>query len=661
MTHPPPFLRRLVQTIVSAIACAGASAEVIIGQPVIDTSGDWFAGFKADKIVGNFVFSSYGIGALGGGGPFDTGAKFLGLSFDESKSRGGIVDVCDPTGFAGCASFGLKATVSGNGRFGAEYLVRADGGMLDVRLPLRATLDLPYDGTGGGIPTLGAKFTIGSDWTSAVKALSQPGSGTKQVTPLLATHGPSVQAYVDLIGELGASVGGTICVADCWSGSIPPVGIAGRWELGSVNRNGNGQFRVLDNEVTPAGQALGGIIQYELRLPKLDAEDKTLAASGLGGMLQTQAQDRVAQVKLGIDEAVSALTGVPLSGAVGFDAFGKHIGANYALVESSAGFDTLLRQRVSVQTLPIVTLDFASPVQHLLGSAGGTDHWSAPTHSVSFNLGESITLRNTQASLLGAEARFGMVMFVTNEIELAVEAKVSVEALKASTTLGGIGPLYGPEFVTVPLGSIPVVETTFAAGVQELGGLTFNMLFGPPQEALPFDPLQFAALGAYDGALWEDAHGNALCDTRTTPACAALPQTKFSGVFDLGVGLFPPCVFEPDGCAPSVEQEFFERLLAAVAAGPTGGWREGALRLLDDEGHETFLSALGALDDPGLDLSPGLSDEQFARDAAALLAAVGVQRLTTAPVPEPGTALLLAVALLALSLSRGRRTLRAAE
>lgn len=656
LTKHRPARRHLAPTLLGLVCGVAAADPPVVGQPIFDqTVPALFSSAKQDKLVGDYVFSSYGIGAFGAANVFDTGQKFLGLSFNPAPlSLGGITEACDPTGLTGCAYVGAKATLGGHGTFGTEYQLRAGGGALDVRVPLRATLDLPYDAGGGGVPTLGANFTIGSGWASSVKTLSQPGSGTQSVTPLLATHGPTVQAYADLIGQLGASVGGKICVVDCWSDSIS-AGLGGRWELGSVNRNGDGKFSVLGQQVNPAGTAMDGIIQYELRLPKLDAQDKTLAASGLGGMLQTQSQDRVLKVDLGIDELVAKLTGVPISGSVGFDAFGEHIGANYALLEAAAGFDTLLRQRVTVHTLPIVRLDFASPVQRLLSSSGGFDLYGAPTQSLSFNLGESITLRNTQASLLGAEASFGMMLAVTSELELEVVAKLSVEALKASTTLGGIGPLYGPESVSVPLGSIPLHQASFAAGVQELGGSYFNMLFKPPAEPLPYDPQQLAALGFYDGTNWKDALGNALCGTDTTPSCTALAQTKFNGTFDLGAAALPPCLFEPDGCAPTVQQELAERLQWAIDAGPLGGqWRESALRLLDEEGNETFLSALAGLNDPLLNLGPGLSDEQFAHDTALMLAAVGAQRLFVQPVSEPGSALLLGLGLAALALRRRR-------
>lgn len=639
--------------VLGIVGVAAAADPIVVGQPVFDSSVGMFDGFKKDKVVGDFVFGTYGLGAFGSSNVFDTGPKFLGLSFDESQPIGGITSYCDPSGLTGCAHFGLKATLGGWGKFGTEYQLRAGGGTLDVRVPLRATLDLPYDATGGGVPTLGSTFTIGTSWTSSVKTLNQPGSGSKPVTTLLATHGPTVQAYADLIAELGASVSGKLCVGVCVSDSTPPLGFAQRWELGSVNRNGDGKFKVLDQQVTPVGEALNGIIKYELRLPKLDAQDKTLASSGLGGLLQTQAQDRVAKVELGIDELVRELTGVPISGEVGFDALGEHIGASYALIESSAGFDTLLKQRVNVQTVPTVTLDFASPVQKYLGNSGGVEQYGAPTQSLSFNLGESVSLRNTGASLLGGEARFGMMLVVQNELELQVMAKLSLEALKASTTLGGIGPLFGPESVSVPIGSIPLHQASFATSVADLGGLYFNMLFKLPELPLAFEPEQFATLGALDAAKWVDANGSALCGTRTTPDCEALAQTRFTGSFDLGAAPLPPCLFEPDGCAPSVRQELAERLQFALAAGPRGGqWSESAMRLLDDEGRETFLSALTTLDDPRLELGAGLDDEQFARDAAAMFAAVGTQRLETAPAPEPASVLLLGFGLAVLVLRR---------
>jgi hypothetical protein len=95
-----------------------------------------------------------------------------------------------------------------------------------------------------------------------------------------------------------------------------------------------------------------------------------------------------------------------------------------------------------------------------------------------------------------------------------------------------------------------------------------------------------------------------------------------------------------------VQQELTERLQAAIGAGPLGGqWRESALRMLDDEGGETFLSTLAALDDRRVNLGAGLSDEQFSRDLAAMFAEVGSQRLVTSPVPGHASALLLGLGL----------------
>lgn len=664
------LLRVLVPVVVGLGGGAAGAGPIQVLQPVVDQpSAQFWSGFRQDKIVGDYLFSSYGLGAFGSGGPFDTGQKFLGLSFNPSSVPiGGITGGC-ATDWGPCAYFGAKATLGGHGKFGTEFQARAGGGALDVRVPMRATLDLPYNAAGGDIPTLGSGFTIGSSWVSNVKSLSQPGTVVKSVTPLLATHGPWVQAYADLIGELGASISGKICVVDCWSDGISPS-LGGRWELASVNRNGDNKFRVLDAEVTPKGKALGGIINYELRLPKLDAKDDTLAPSGLGGKLQTAAQDRVATVALDIDEAVSKLTGVPLTGEVGFKAFGEFIGANYALVDASAGFDTLLKQRVSVQTLPIVRLDFASPVRASVGAG----NWSAPTQSVTFNLGESVTLRNDQASLLGGEASFGMMLAVSTELELEVQAKISVEALKAGTTLGGLGPLFGPESASFPVATIPLYQTNYATSVQELGGMYFNMMFQPAEGPLSPDS-QIAALGVYDAVHWKDSSGNSLCaepSVSTTPDCLALAQPKFTGFFDLGP--LPPCLFDPDGCVPG---ELEERLQLAIAEGPLAGqWRSGALRLLDVDGQETFLNTLAALDDPLLDIGPGLSDEQFASEVAAMFADVGSSRLALPPLrdisemslvlagpatpppwptPAPGTAALLGLGLAALAIRRRLR------
>ena len=641
LTGNPRWAAGLVWGLWASIGVAGGS-DPGSTPPVLDTTAAGLALLTLDKVHTGFVFSGFGQGAFGSSGGFDSGAQFLGLQFDASDGIGPYTEQC--VWGLGCAEFGLRATLGGSGKVGAEFRLQASPGTLDMRFPVAATLDLPYgpSGSGSGTPTIGGKFTIGSSYSVPTKVLGTPG-GSQSVTPLLASHGPSVQGYVDLVANASVTARAKICVIDCLSTSAK-VGFDEHLEIASVNRDNSGLLRAFGQTVSGAGSLSGGMLKYDLNVPKLDAKTTSLT----GGKLVTHAQDKVIGVGVGIDEIISAAIGVPLAADFGFDALGKHIGVGYAVLESSAWLNSSLKQTISFSAVPTVALDFSSPVQQHLGIVNGVDQYGPLTSTLNFALGDSLSLRAPGAALLGVIASYSLTGVVTNELRLQVDATLGLEALKLTSTVGDLGPLLPWIETGLTLGSVPLASKSFSVGSTNLGGQMFSMAFKPTETYTV--GTESVALGFWEPAQWAAADGTPLC--ATLEDCAHLPQTKLNGLFELADFDLPGCVFDPDGCDASVQQEFIDRLSAAASAGPSaGGLRSTALRLFDENGDEVFIDGLAALDEPRLDIQPGIDDAMYARSSSLLAADFGLQRLVAPPppVPEPTSALLMAAGLAGLA------------
>ncbi|MCC6611230.1 MAG: PEP-CTERM sorting domain-containing protein [Burkholderiales bacterium] len=603
---------------------------------VLDTTPISLNYLFPDKIDAKVVFSKYGQNPWGpvGSSGLDTGTRFLGLSFSEGDSVGGFTSVCDPTPFdLGCAYFGAKASFSGSGKAGIEYGLKLDGGALDIRYPVSISLDLPYAADGSGAPKIGEPFTIGSSWSVGnFKVLSKPGTQPAPLDPMLASHGPGLEAFVDLVGQASATVKGELCVGGCLPKSVG-FNFDESPEVAALNRNGDGQIRAFGQPVSGQGELSGGIIQYDLKIPTLDAKggllpDKTLAAS---------TQDKAIGLGLGIDEIVSALIGAPLSDSFGFNFAGKHIGVGYNLVEADAWLNMLLAQKLGFAGAPVVELEFSSPVQMLENGL-----WVDKGKTIAFNAGESVTLRAPGAQLLGVVPTYGLFGAASNDLDLKLEGELSVSALGLTSTIGDFGPLYSDK-LSLGIGSLGIANENFAVNFEEVVGGAFNMAF------LPWETYQtgtqYGALTFWDQGQWTPPPGSPCVGL---VECSALAQSKVMGFFDLSRIRLPDCLADPDGCSESVLAELMRQLLAL---GPLEGrYLASGQRLNEEGGLDVFLNDLIGLEELVLAVQPDITQGEIDAANAALVARFGPQPFVVppAPVPEPGTLALVATALAAL-------------
>ncbi len=625
-----------------SVALVGLWAQQAAANLIFDPTLTGLASLFPDKIQNDAVFAKYGQnpwGSTGGGVFFDTNVQFLGAQFNTgTKSLGGIA--CE---FGVC--LGAEVRGSASGTVGAVYQFQLDTGSLDIRYPVQISLDLPYESGGLGTPEIGDTFKISSSWSvQAPQVVGSPGQSSP-LSPLLAVHGPQLRAFIDLIAKFKASVGAEVCAVVGCLGDDAPFAIDKDWELAAINRSGDGAVTIMGDKVSAnsPGEAANGIIQYVLNHPSLDAQ------GGLGAdgkTLSAGTQDLLADVKLGIDELISEifLGGFPLHDDFGFSIGGKHIGVGYNILDAGAGFAMFIAQQIGFTAAPTIELLFGSPVQ--VKQADGS--FGDPTYKIVFNAGDSIELRAPGVQVLGVIPTFGLPALASNDTDLKLEAKVNVEALGISSTLGPLGPLVPLKQFSAPVSDYNVFDKSFAVDMGKVVGGAFNMAFLP--STVYTTGSMTPVLGFWDPTQWQGGPDDCVLDV-----CSFLPQSQVLGFFPLIDRLDPlrNC-FSPDGC----DWGLFGDLIGATSFDPI----RTSSRLWGELGGNVFLGDLLALMGPQLSDESGISDEESQRRIAALQAALVPTGMAIPPfpAPEPSTFALAAgaLSLLGMMRRRSRRALR---
>jgi hypothetical protein len=398
-------------------------------------------------------------------------------------------------GFFGC--FGAKIGANTQGNVGLSYGLTATSGSLDINYPLTASFTFP---DANAIKT-GAAFTISSSFQPV--APSSPGANDIVTPPpVLQTHTPDLQAFVDLNATVSAFIGAQACFAGCITAGASP-GVDDSQNLLSINRNDDGKVTVLGNTVNlnQSVSGLGGLVNAQINSLNIDASDTPSLSTGYNGTLQTSTRGGLFGVSANLAQIAADALGVPIP-------LSDNIGPiGYTLLQADAGMTLDLAQTVDFVPHPTVTLNFSGDV--LVQQSDGS--FSAATNSVTFNLGDSVTLKTTAAEL-GVLPVINLPNDTTNNTSLVIGGDAKLQALAANAFGLNIGPLVDASLPTPDLGTFGIYSSDFNVNFDPITEQPFNLLFdstGTPCGAIqcttPADNFQFnsARLGA-GGLMYND-------------------------------------------------------------------------------------------------------------------------------------------------------------
>ena len=589
-------LRGIVAT--SVLVLSGATA----GAAVVNTGAQFSA-------TGQSLWNTGGAFSLSYSDSIGPPPWNLGDGIDATER------ICVP--LLGCATFGARVGAETSGNFGVNYGVTVNSGSLDLRYPIRASFTVP-DARAG---LTGADFTIGSTWAVQPGGFSYVAANGATVSgpgASLQTRGPTIEAFVDLNAQFHAFAGAEACVGACFGPALGPIDINAGGELLAINRGGDGQVRLGGTPVAPNGTfgALGNLITGQLRVPNLDA-----TAALAGNDLNTEKTSLIGAVNANLAQIAANASGLllPLQGNLG--------GIGYNLLQADAGVALEIAQALGFAPVPQATLQFSSPVQQRFNN--GT--YGAPTTSITFALGNAITLKAPGESALGVLPTLSLGNTVSNRTGLQVTGNVGVKALGVNIFGLELGPLFDESASTGQLGSIPIFENAFQLNVGSVVARPFNLFFNP----LSVDAE--ATCVAVNGCVFDIF--------RTSRPDSADP---FAG--DL---------IEQVACT------LLRGIFLSCGAGGTGFGQTAALVDASD-GTAILLSELAGLDFIGVRSPPGST----AGEAAALLQQLGFSGVQQSfaipqgdplppgariPVPEPGTLALVSLAVLLLAGGRHGR------
>ncbi len=517
----------------------------------------------------------------------DTGNKRIGPDpWNLGQTAGKFVNPCDP--FGSCNT-GAQIGAQTTGNMGLEYGLKFDSGSVNATYPINVHLGTPgvYSNNAGQAFTIDSSYTV-PGFTGGPGPKTVLGLG--QITAGMQSQGPTLQAYVNLDAQFHAFIGAQACAFGvCQGPFLGPLDVDKSQTLASINNN-DGKIQIGGTVVSldQNFSTLDGDLTARLNIPNINAAS-TKAAGSTATDLISVARDNIAALDANVGNIISKALGLPLVGDVA--------GIGYNLLSVNAGLALDVRQTLSLSIIPKMTLDFLSPVQQLLSN--GT--WGAATNSITYDLGQSVTLRSDYQNLAVIPIT-SLAATLTNRTDLLLEGDLSVQALGVNAFGFQIGPLLDTGNLNAGLLDIPIVQNSFGVDFGSVTNSPFSIAQLPKGASDTFKGFDLS----YQASQTPGAQGQVYATDLDNTQCSPL---------QIGYGFCPDTKY-------------------VTSTGARG---------FDEQGQEVFIGDLGAFNQPGVTEGPNTGDDEL----KALLAGVGYtpglpafQIPVGAPaisVPEPGT------------------------
>ncbi len=371
-----------------------------------------------------------------GGGTAIDYSQFFGTSWNKSVTVGDVYSytIWNPFGNDPTIWGGGEVTAHSAGRIGVDVGASVNSGTVDISQQSSVQLNAPE--------------IINSSQQLIVSSTALLGTGN------ISTQSPTVSAYADLVLELEADVSAKLCVVGCTDYSKTIVNLNAHPELLAVNRDNDGQVRVLgvDTGILPLSTSVGPV-DVTLSLPNVatsgTAPPQPLASSGTSEFID---------FSLDIANLASTSLGVPLSGS--FWPF------SYSLFSAGLGLDLDVYQDFSFTAgTPTITLNVAETGLSYSFLAGAVSPVIDPMGFDLLNISSTIDFSG----------------ILTNETGLNLSPYAFMDILSASAFGYSVGPVYS---WSSTFGTFPI--SLFDKDIQ----IDFAALAGPSfQVAITDDPI----------------------------------------------------------------------------------------------------------------------------------------------------------------------------
>lgn len=453
---------------------------------------------------------------------------------------------------------------------------------------------------------------------------------------------PGIWAKLILYESLHLATGAEACFGGCVRVGFK-VDVEQGQKIASLNQAGSGALHVLGQKVADVlpstYSTAGNMVKIEAALPNFSKTLKNVPPGGQTGFTSTQ---KLAALNVDVAQILADIVGlpIPLSGSV--------LGFDYSLIEALVGLGADLRHEFDLDVTDLYTgYVFSSPVQVKQGAG-----WGAPTTSVSVAAGQTVELRTAQpATTLGVIPSFGIGTHIESALDVVPYAAASVRALE----LSGHGLDFGPVLNEGAKGPLAAIE--IAAGSMDrsewVDGTPFTLSFASltaDASGIPLDLcagvgcISSAFLPVPSGAGGGWTTGRIVRVRDPTPEC--LLRDPENCVIDETFAPLPVS-YRPSSRTGGEELEFVvdpDELARLLALEDFVGGAES-----DESLQRESLQRLG------FDLDDLLLPRRIGSGAPAGPIEGNAVAEFAFSVPEPGSVVLLAVALVGLALVRRPR------